>query len=157
MGKSDFLKYPTGRIAKGEFCSDCGRYNSRNVVGQAMTVREGKVLMIKRGIEPMKGWWALPGGYLEWDESLEEGVLRELREETGLVGRAPKLVGVYSDPRRDVDGGQNVRVVYLVEAEGEAGALEEVEEVGWFGPDRLPDNIAFDHRRMIEDCRERFL
>jgi ADP-ribose pyrophosphatase YjhB (NUDIX family) len=86
--------------------------------------------MIKRGQEPMKGWWAIPAGYLDWDESMEECAIRELKEETGLEGSIERLLGVYSERFR---------------------ASEEVEEIEWFGLDELPERVAFDHRKMIED------
>ncbi|MGN1264366.1 MAG: NUDIX domain-containing protein, partial [Muribaculaceae bacterium] len=60
-----------------------------------------KVLLVQRGIEPYKGRWAFPGGFLRMDESAEEGALRELREETGLQGAYIKQFHTFSDPKRD--------------------------------------------------------
>ncbi len=158
MGDSvddQFVKYPTGKIGKGKFCDTCAKFNSRQVCSHAMLIREGKILMIKRAKDPMNGYWAIPAGYLDWDETAEECAVRELGEEAGLVGKNPKLFGVYSDPERDEDGRQNLGVVYLVEMEGETelSTPDEVEEVKWFGLDELPEKIAFDHRRMIEDYK----
>jgi len=152
---SEWLNNPQGKIAKGALCPACGRYNSRDVVGHALVIRDRKVLMIKRGIEPMKGWWALPAGYLDWDESLEENTLRELKEEAGMEGEIVGLLGIYSDPNRDENGQQNVGVVYVVKPKSEARVGEEVTEVSWFGLDALPDKIAFDHRKMILDYVEK--
>lgn len=155
MSNTDWLHYPMGKIPKDSVCPHCARYNSRNVVGHAVAVRDGKLLMIKRGIEPMVGWWALPAGYLNWDESVEECALRELREEAGVDGKIKEMLGVYGDPKRDRDGRQNVAVVYVVEPLSEAKVGEEVQEVRWFELDNLPEKIAFDHRKMIEDYQLR--
>ena len=151
MVNKDWLENPTGKIAKGAMCSVCARYNSRYVVGHALVVRDGRVLMLKRLRDPGGGWWALPGGYLGWDETIEQCVVRELKEETGLQGRVIDLLGVYSDPGRDEDGRQNVAVVYEIEAIGEAEVSEEAGEITWFDFNELPREIAFDNRRMIED------
>ncbi len=151
MSKSDFLSYPTGKIGKGEFCEECKRYNARHVTVEGVVVREGKILLIRREMEPEAGKWALPGGYLDWDETLEEGVLRELNEETGLEGKVMGLIGVYSKLDRSKDGRQNVGHAFEVEADGEAITGDEVVEVKWFGFSELPELIAFDHQEIIED------
>lgn len=148
-----FVKYPTGKIGKGKFCRSCMKYNTRQVCSHALVVSGGKLLMIKRGMNPMKGWWALPAGYLEWDETAEECALRELEEEAGLVGKEPKLLGVYTNPERDEDGRQNVAIVYVVAVEegAKAKAGDDAAETGWFDLRELPERIAFDHRNIIFD------
>jgi len=151
MINKDWLENPTGKIPKGAMCSVCARYNSRYVVSHALVVRNEKVLMLRRSHDPRRSWWALPGGYLSWDETLEQCVVRELKEETGLQGKVIDLLGVYSDSGRDEDGRQNVAVVYRVEALGEAEKSDEAKEVAWFGFEQLPAEIAFDNRQMIED------
>lgn len=153
---NEWVKYPTGKIYKGEWCDHCGRYNSRVVVAHALVVKDRKILMVKRGHEPKVGWWALPAGYLDWNESVEEGAVRELKEETGIEGKILKLLGIYSDPKRDEDGRQNVGVTYVVEGMGELRQGEETEAVKWFDLDKLPDKIAFDHRQMIEDYKQQY-
>lgn len=147
-----WLANPTGLIPKGSVCPRCARYNARNVCAQVVVIEDGQILMVKRATAPMEGFWALPGGYLDWDESLEECAARELLEETGVVGIKPKLVGVWSDPGRDEDGRQNVGVVYRLEFAGQRSAKDdEASEVEWFSVGSLPSNIAFDHRRIIEE------
>jgi len=149
----EFVKYPMGKIGKGGWCDSCGRFNARYVCVHALVVRGGKMLMIERKLDPMKGWWALPAGYLAWDETVEEGVLRELAEETGLEGRVKGLLGVYSAVDRDEDGRQNIAITYVVEVDEEqtARAGDDAERVEWFDLKELPEKIAFDHRQMIED------
>ena len=65
---------------------------------------QGKIVVIRRKNEPFKGYYALPGGIVEYGETVEEAVLREVKEETGLDVKIHKLVGVYSDPKRDPRG-----------------------------------------------------
>lgn len=149
----EWVKYPTGKIPKGKWCDRCGRYNARNVVVHALVARSGAVLMIRRGHDPMKGWWALPAGYADWEETMAECALRELNEETGVKGKVLSLLGIYDDPKRDEDGRQNIGITYVVEIEGEPRVVEEVTAVQWFELDKLPDKIAFDHRKMIEDYK----
>ena len=63
--------------------------------------RQLKVLLIRRGIDPFKGFWALPGGFLNNRETAQEGAIRELREETGLIASSISELGVFSNPNRD--------------------------------------------------------
>jgi 8-oxo-dGTP diphosphatase len=77
------------------------RYLSPALAVDAVWIRRGRVLLVRRGRAPFRGWWALPGGFVELRETVEEAVVRELREETGLEGRPARLVGVFSGPDRD--------------------------------------------------------
>ncbi len=114
-------------------------------------IEEGKILLIRRGREPFKGKWALPGGFVEYGESVEDAVIREFKEETGLDAEIIKLLGVYSDPNRDPRG-HTVSIVYMLKRKG--GELKEGDdaaEVGFFPLDSLPE-LAFDHGKIIEDA-----
>jgi 8-oxo-dGTP diphosphatase len=148
---STWVNNPTGKIAKGEFCQACGKYNSRNLAVHALVIYESKILLVKRAHDPMKNSWAIPGGYIDWDETVEEAVLRELKEETQLEGKILCLTGVYSDINRDEDGRQNIALTYLVSSFGEAKANDDAKEIAWFEINKLPENIAFDNLQMIND------
>lgn len=122
-----------------------------------LATRDGvrRLLLIRRKGAPFAGAWALPGGFLEPDETLAAGAARELREETGVTLPADDLrqVGAYDDPGRDPRG-WTVSVAFVAEVEGaEAAATagDDAAEVGWFGLDALPD-LAFDHGRIIADA-----
>lgn len=151
----DWLKYPTGKIPQGEFCPHCGRYNARNSTATMLAVNDNnQVLLIQRKRDPQAGWWALPGGYLDWNETLAECAQRELVEETNLKVQATTLLGVYDSPERDQDGRQNVDhcfVGLVVDPHLLTINPEEVITANWFSFAQLPGKIAFDHRQMIED------
>jgi 8-oxo-dGTP diphosphatase len=114
-------------------------------------VEEGKILLIKRGNEPYKGLWALPGGFVEYGETTEKAVVREVKEETGLLCNIVKLVGVYSDPDRDPRG-HTVSVVYMLKVStGHISAGDDAVKACWFPVDELPE-VAFDHSIIIKDA-----
>jgi len=113
---------------------------------------EGVVLVRRRN--PPLGW-ALPGGFVDYGESLEEAAAREAMEETGLEVRDLKQFHAYSDPRRDPRQ-HNVSVVFLASSEGRPKAGDDVSDCRVFALDALPLEMAFDHREILRDY-ERFL
>jgi 8-oxo-dGTP diphosphatase len=124
-------------------CSGCGRvaYENAKPCAGALVVRNGKVLLVRRGIAPYRGWWDIPGGYLESDEHPEAGARRELLEETGLRVRLRGLLGVYVDRRIRP---HSLNFYYLAEASGgRERASDDAVELGWFGPRELPARIAY--------------
>ncbi|HIH76056.1 MAG TPA: NUDIX hydrolase [Methanomassiliicoccales archaeon] len=115
-----------------------------------LVLRKGKVLLVKRGREPFRGCHALPGGFVEYGESAEDCVVREIREETGLDTEVLQLVGVYSEMGRDPRG-HFVTLLYLLREKG--GALkpgDDADSAEFFALSDLPD-LAFDHGKMIAD------
>lgn len=122
----------------------------------------GELLLVRRGSEPFKGCWALPGGFMEMDERLERCAVRELEEETGLVvGEEDiRLVGVYSAPERDPRG-RTVSAAFLVQgawpsAKGEPHAGDDAAEVRWWPMAALP-TLAFDHAEIVADAQRQML
>ncbi len=106
------------------------------------------ILMVKRR-NPPEGW-ALPGGFVDYGESIESAAVREAKEETGLDVELTRQFHTYSDPERDPRH-HTITTVFLAEAKGKAVAGDDAEEIGVFGKDNLPDRIAFDHRDIIND------
>jgi 8-oxo-dGTP diphosphatase len=115
----------------------------------AVVVDEGRVLLIRRKNEPCQGAWALPGGYMDFNETAQEAAHRELEEETGLAAAASIFVGLFDEPGRHPR--QVVSAAYLVpDWEGELKAGDDAAEAAWFPVDALPEQLAFDHRHIIE-------
>ncbi len=115
-----------------------------------LVLREGRVLLVKREKEPFRGFLALPGGFVEYGESAENCVVREVREETGLDTEVVRLINAYSEMGRDPRG-HFVTLLYLLRERG--GALkagDDAESAGFFDVSDLPD-MAFAHERMIRE------
>jgi 8-oxo-dGTP diphosphatase len=111
---------------------------------------ERGVVLIRRGNEPFKGRWALPGGFVEVGETVEKAADREAAEETGLAVEVARLVGVYSDPERDPRG-HYVSVAFLARVfSGDLVAGTDASEVAALDPNSV--ELAFDHRKIIEDA-----
>ncbi len=112
----------------------------------------GGIVLIRRKNHPFEGQWALPGGFVEVGETVENAAVREAREETGLDIELVRLVGVYSKPDRDPRG-HNVSVAFLANAVGgELAADTDADEVATLDPSSV--ELAFDHRRIVEDALE---
>jgi 8-oxo-dGTP diphosphatase len=111
---------------------------------------EGRVVLIRRGSDPYEGQWALPGGFVEVGETVEQAAVREAAEETGLAVELARLVGVYSDHGRDPRG-HNVSVAFLARVlSGELSAATDAAEASLLDPDTV--DLAFDHSRIIADA-----
>lgn len=108
-----------------------------------------KVLLIERGGEPFKGKWALPGGFLNMDETAEEGAKRELKEETGLEVQNVELVSCFSEPDRDPRG-RTISIAFFTVTEiQEPQAGDDASKARWFNTDELPP-LAFDHDEILQ-------
>ncbi len=131
-------------------CESCGFvfYQSPKLAAAVVVLEEGKILLNKRDIEPGRGCWSFPSGYVDVGETVEDAAVREAKEETGLDVRLDRLVGVYSNRERPV-----VLVVYAASiVGGNLYAGNEVQAVGRFGIHELPE-MAFEHdREIIESC-----
>lgn len=133
---------------------DQTRENIRGVTVDGLIIQKGEILLVKRDNEPYRGFWAIPGGKLEFDETCEEAVLREVEEETGLKTEIKSLIGVYSAPRRHPK--QLISAAYFLTVKGgKVRKSKEATEIGWFPLNDLPV-LAFDHRKMIDDCVKKF-
>jgi 8-oxo-dGTP diphosphatase len=110
-----------------------------------------KVLLIKRGSEPFKGQWAVPGGFVDMDEEIEDAVVRELEEETGLTGVHLEQMHTFGTVGRDPRGRQITIVFMGVAAENQTKlkAGDDAAEAEWFDINELPKNMAFDHNEVV--------
>lgn len=113
-------------------------------------IEDGRILLVLRGYPPFKGEWAVPGGRVEENESAEECARREMKEETGLDVDIIRLVGIYSDPKRDPRG--IIAAAYLVRRTG--GVVkggDDATEAKWFKLSELPPLCA-DHGKIVADA-----
>lgn len=135
-------------------CRECGRpeFMNSKPCAEAIVEGDGKLLLVKRTIEPFFGYWDIPGGFLDDGEHPEDGVRREVREETGIDSRIRRLIGVYLDVYPGEELINTLTFSYLAEPLGEPEARDESDEVRYFGANEIPAKLAFAHaRRVIED------
>ncbi len=143
-------------IPNDKQCPHCGRYANRGVSIDAVIVKNNQILLIQRGAEPFRGYWGTPGGYVNWDETTEETVKREVKEETGLEVVSTQLVGVYSAPSRHPK--QVINLVYLVEVKGDVAIHgDDALDLRWFPLDQLPEQMALDHKQNIQDAKKQLI
>jgi 8-oxo-dGTP diphosphatase len=131
-------------------CAACERIFFRNpkVVAAAVIEHEGRVLLVRRDIEPGRGLWGLPGGFVDWDEHPEQAMVRECREEVGIDVEPLDLLSVLHILHEE----EGIVGLYyrarLVGGEPIAG--DEVQQVGWFAPESLPPLAFSTHRKILE-------
>jgi len=116
-----------------------------------------KVLLINRGKEPFKGKWALPGGFIDMDEELEDAVVRELEEETGLTGVRLEQMRTFGTVGRDPRGRQ-ITIVFMgivTEEQTKIKAGDDAAQAQWFDIEKLPDDMAFDHNEVVRFAIEK--
>ena len=125
------------------YCAACQQpvYFDPKVAVVVFIERGGRVLLIRRAVDPGKGLWALPAGFVDHDEAPEAAAIRETLEETGLKVRIKKLLAVY--PKRD-QGLADIIIAYSATAlSGAAQAGDDAAEVGWFARDNLPPLVFY--------------
>jgi 8-oxo-dGTP diphosphatase len=127
------------------------RYRNPALAVDGVWVRGGRILLVRRGRPPFKGGWALPGGFVNLRETVEQAVAREVWEETGLRGRPEKLVGVYSGPDRDPRKPTTSVVFHIVGRGGEPRGGDDAAEARWI-PLREVGRLAFDHNQVVKDA-----
>jgi len=120
--------------------------------------QELQVLLIRRDHEPFENCWALPGGFVDENESLEAAALRELEEETHISGIPLRQLGAFGDPGRDPRG-HTITIVYggMLPLKAKVNALpgDDARSLCWFDVHRLPE-MAFDHGKIISHCLNLF-
>lgn len=109
---------------------------------------EGKIVLVRRKYPPPG--WAIPGGFIDQGERAEDAAIREAREETGLSVTLTALLGVYSDPARDLRR-HTISTVYVAAAEGAPSGGDDASEARPFGEQDLPAPLAFDHANILAD------
>jgi len=108
------------------------------------------IVLIERKHEPLG--WALPGGFVDIGEMVEDAAVREAAEETNLSVTLEALLGVYSAPDRDPRG-HSVSIVYVATSQGEAKAMDDAAALKVYDVAGLPSQLAFDHAKILQDYR----
>ena len=132
------------------------KYPRPALTTDALILKKGtaEILLIQRGIDPFKGQWALPGGFVEMDEELAVACQRELQEETGLVVSTLEQFRVYDKVDRDPRG-RTISVVFygFMDKDADVKGGDDAAQAAWFKLDQLPE-LAFDHAQIIKDFFE---
>ncbi|MFZ0441325.1 MAG: NUDIX hydrolase [Methanobacterium sp.] len=115
--------------------------------------QSNSVVLIRRKNPPFKGSWALPGGFVEYGETVEMAAIRETKEETGLDVELDGIVGVYSDPSRDPRG-HIISICFLGHRiGGKLVSATDAVDVKYLGMDEIPNiELAFDHQIILDDA-----
>ena len=140
-------------------CPRCGNMvekyrNPFPTVDIIIEMEGGGIVLIKRKKPPFG--WALPGGFVDYGESLEAAAVREAREETSLTVELQYQLGAYSDPARDPRQ-HSISVVFVAKASGMPVAADDAEDVGVYDLNSLPASLAFDHKKILQDYLKRCL
>ena len=139
-------------------CDACGFVayaNSAPTASAVVVDREGHVLLARRAVEPDRGKWDLPGGFLEEGEEPLAGLRRELLEETGLEVEPLSFLGAWTDSYGDGEGAvATLNLYWLARAAGVPKPADDVAELCWFAPDALPE-LAFRVNAVVLDAWQR--
>jgi 8-oxo-dGTP diphosphatase len=118
------------------------------IAADVITEIDDRIVLIERKNIPYG--WAIPGGFVDFGETVEQAAIREAREEISLDVELRALLGIYSRPNRDPRG-QTISVVYIGRASGTPVAQDDAKAVGLFFPDQPPAPLAFDHAAILAD------
>jgi ADP-ribose pyrophosphatase YjhB (NUDIX family) len=134
-------------------CQKCGNeieayQNPVPTVDIIIELESRGIVLIKRKNPPYG--WAIPGGFVDYGESLEEAAVREAGEETSLDVTLIRQFHTYSDPNRDPRH-HTITTIYIAKGKGKPEARDDALEIGVFTRSNLPEQIAFDHRAILED------
>lgn len=137
-------------------CPECGEavtvYRNPVPTVDIIICRGSAIVLIARKNPPLG--WALPGGFVDYGESLEEAAVREAQEETGLRLAELAQFGAYSDPARDPRQ-HTISFVFTAKGEGTLVSGDDAADARWFDLDNLPAPLCFDHAKIVEDYRNR--
>jgi ADP-ribose pyrophosphatase YjhB (NUDIX family) len=137
-------------------CPHCGKpvdkYRNPFPTVDVIIEIDGGVVLVRRRNPPYG--WALPGGFVDYGERLEEAARREVKEETSLDVELLGQLGAYSDPARDPRH-HSITVVFIARGRGLPLASDDAEDVAVFDRDSLPKSLAFDHAKILRDYFEK--
>lgn len=114
-------------------------------------IKNKKILLIQRKNEPYKNYYALPGGFVNYGETVEKAIEREIKEETNLKIKVKKLAGVYSNPQRDPRGHIISLVFFCQLKNNKLKFADDAQSGKWVPISKIPRKLAFDHYRIIKE------
>ena len=133
-------------------CPNCGEpievFKNPKPTVDIIIEMTGGIVLIHRKNEPKV--WAIPGGFVDYGESLEDAAVREAKEETGLDICELRQFHAYSDPARDRRS-HNISVVFTAKGEGIPKAASDADDIALFDKESLPEHLGFDHRDILAD------
>ena len=133
-------------------CPKCGekidQFRNPAPTADAIIEIEDRIVLVERKYPPYG--WAIPGGFVDYGETVEAAAIREAKEETSLNVELVHLLGVYSEPSRDPRK-HTITTVFVASAEGQPVAADDAKSVGMFTQENLPYPMAFDHKKVLED------
>lgn len=139
-------------IKESIICPSCGKTvkQYKNPIPTVDIIIEinDDIVLIERKNRPFG--WAIPGGFVDYGESVEETAVREAKEETSLDVEIVRLLGVYSEPNRDLRF-HTITTAFVASAVGKPHAADDAKKVGLFRKDTLPEDMAFDHTKILKD------
>jgi len=144
---------------KRKFCPGCEwvYYPHVAVAAGAVVLKENKVLLVKRGIEPFKDKWSLPAGYVSFGEHPEETVIREVKEETGLTVEPTDFLDLFQSVQDPREPGHFFFAYKVTIKSGEIKANDDASDIGWFDLTELPP-LAWDiHTEILSRIRKELL
>ena len=119
-----------------------------DIIIEIKSINRNKIVLIKRKNPPFG--WAIPGGFVDYGETLEDAAVREAMEETGLDVTLTRQFHTYSDPSRDRRK-HTISTVFIARARGIPEAADDAEEAELFSREDIPEDLAFDHADIIQD------
>ena len=140
------------------FCPKCNFvfWLNSKPTASGLLVKNKKVLLVKRGIQPHKGWWDVPGGFLDFHEKPEIGLVRELKEELNIKVSNPKFLGIYLGKYFSNPPQSTFNLYYVVTKwTGELRPADDVVKYKWCSINQLPKDIAFENNRLaLKDLKK---
>jgi 8-oxo-dGTP diphosphatase len=129
-------------------------YKNPKIAVDVVIFDRNRIVLIRRGKDPFKGRMAVPGGFVEYGETIEEAAMREALEETGLTVRLLEILGVYSAPDRDPRA-HTISTAFVAESvNGDIIGGDDAEAAFWINLDEInPEELAFDHGMILADYR----
>jgi 8-oxo-dGTP diphosphatase len=139
--------------AKRHFCKVCNRFIYKNpvpVVAGVIPDSENRILLIQRGIEPCKGSWALPSGFIETNETPQECIVREMKEETGLDTQIKEVLGIYQQQGWRYSSIITIAFILNIEG-GKPKAGDDADNLSFFSSNKIPEIPFSSHRKILKD------